>query len=76
MIVTVRMPVDPGFEFMRFYDLLRADGVVIYPGSVTQVETFRVGCIGHVDQGDISRALAAMKSALAEMGVTDCGPGV
>ncbi len=75
VIVTVRMPADAGFEFQRFYDLLRGDGVVIYPGSVTQAETFRVGCIGHIDQGDISRALAAMKSALDRMGVTDCGPG-
>ena len=74
IIVTLRMPGDPRFEFQRFYDLLRAEGVVIYPGSVTQAETFRVGCIGNIGESDINRALAAMKAALAEMDVTDCAP--
>ncbi len=76
IIVTLHMPRDPAFEFQRFYDLLRAAGVVIYPGSVTEARTFRVGCIGNIDEGDINRAVQAMKGALAEMGVTDCGrPG-
>ncbi len=73
IIVTLRMPADPGFEFQHFYDLLHGAGVVIYPGSVTEAKTFRVGCIGNIDHDDIGRALAAMKDALAEMGVSEAG---
>jgi 2-aminoethylphosphonate-pyruvate transaminase len=74
VIVTIHMPADPGFDFQRFYDLLHARGVVIYPGSVTRAKTFRVGCIGHIGADDIRRALAAMEAALDEMGIEDRGP--
>lgn len=74
VIVTVRAPRDPGFDFTSFYDRLAARGVVIYPGSVTEAETFRIGCIGRVDEDDMKRALAAIAGVLDEMGVTERPP--
>ena len=69
IIVTFLMPADPRFDFKVFYDRLRARGYVIYPGKVTQVDSFRIGCIGHLMEADMRGALAAIRRVLEEMGV-------
>ncbi len=69
IIVTVRLPGDKRFDFQRLYDRLAEQGIVLYPGAVTQEKSFRVGCIGQVFEADMARALAAIETALAEMGV-------
>ena len=38
------------FDFGRFYDLMKAKGFIIYPGKLTVVDSFRVGCIGRMDE--------------------------
>ena len=70
VIVTVRMPADPRFDFQRLYAMLNEQGIVLYPGAVTQEKSFRVGCIGRLDRGDMRRAVAAIGAALKEMGVS------
>lgn len=74
IIVTFHMPADPAFEFQAFYDRLSEKGYVIYPGKLTVADSFRVGCIGRIDETVIRGALAAMRETLGEMGVADCGP--
>src|SRR5262249_6139963 len=74
IIVTVRTPADPRFEFESFYDALRQRGYVIYPGKLTVADTFRVGCIGRLGEADVHGALDAMAALLKEMGVTDPSP--
>jgi 2-aminoethylphosphonate-pyruvate transaminase len=74
IIVTFHTPADPKFEFNRFYDLLRVSGYAIYPGKLTVADSFRIGCIGHIDQDDIKSALAAVSQALDEMGVVNRAP--
>lgn len=69
IIVTFHAPDDPAFQFNRFYDLLHARGFAIYPGKLTTAESFRVGCIGALDQADMARAVAAIGKVTAEMGV-------
>jgi 2-aminoethylphosphonate-pyruvate transaminase len=61
-------PADPSFHFQRFYELLSRDGMVIYPGKLTQVECFRLGNIGHLFPADMQALLESIKRALAEMG--------
>ena len=73
IIVTVRMPHDPNFAFERLYDLVHADGIVIYPGSVTAEPTFRIGCIGRIGEDDMKRTLAAIAAALKQMGIGEDG---
>lgn len=73
VIVTVRMPADARFEFQRLYDLLNADGIVLYPGAVTREASFRIGCIGRVGADDMRRALTAIEAALGTMGVSRDG---
>ncbi|PXC08259.1 2-aminoethylphosphonate--pyruvate transaminase, partial [Pseudomonas aeruginosa] len=43
----------------------------LYPGKLTQVETFRVGCIGHVDAAEMRQAVAAIGEALRELEVLE-----
>ena len=63
------MPAGPYFEFQEFYENLRRRGYIIYPGKLTAVDSFRIGCIGHLDETDIRKALAAIRQTLEEMGV-------
>ena len=63
IIVTFRDP-GPPFSFERFHAALQADGIVIYPGKLTRAPSFRIGCIGALDEADIERALAAIARTL------------
>lgn len=74
IIVTFRMPADPNFHFETFYDKLSAQGYVIYPGKLTVADSFRVGCIGRLDESHMKGALAAIRKALAEMKVNILKP--
>jgi 2-aminoethylphosphonate-pyruvate transaminase len=77
IIVTVHAPCDPRFAFKDFYARVRDKGFVLYPGKLTQVETFRVGCIGAIGPDEMRSAVHAMGDALDEMGVrTDDGAAI
>jgi len=76
IIVTFHMPADPKFQFQRFYDGLKERGYVIYPGKLTVADSFRIGCIGRIDQSHIRGALGAVREMLAEMGVRHGAPAV
>ncbi|MDQ3203792.1 MAG: 2-aminoethylphosphonate--pyruvate transaminase [Pseudomonadota bacterium] len=71
IIVTFHAPKDPRYQFKEFYERVKAKGFILYPGKLTQVETFRVGCIGHVDPSDMHAAVAAVAEVLREMEVLD-----
>jgi 2-aminoethylphosphonate-pyruvate transaminase len=73
IIVTVRMPADPAFDFDRLYSLMNDKGIVLYPGAVTQEKSFRIGCIGQVYSEDMKRTLEAIRQALNKMGVSKPG---
>ncbi len=74
IIVTVRMPADPRFEFETFYERLSQRGFVIYPGKLTVADSFRIGCIGRLGEAEMRGVLAAIRDIVGEMGVTHCGP--
>ncbi len=74
IIVTFRMPADPAFRFERFYDELGRRGFLIYPGKLTGVESFRVGCIGQVRAADMEGFVAAARDAITAMGISSLAP--
>src|SRR5215469_8732691 len=74
IIVTVRMPADPAFNFESFYDRLARRGYVIYPGKLTVADSFRIGCIGRLGETEMRGVLDAIRQILAETGVTGCAP--
>ena len=69
IIVTFHAPAHPAYEFRRFYEAVKARGFILYPGKLTQVETFRVGCIGAIGANEMRQAVAAVADALREMGI-------
>ena len=74
IIVTFHMPADPKFDFQNFYNRLSERGFVIYPGKLTVADSFRIGCIGRIGETEIRGALAAIESAIKDMGVSACAP--
>lgn len=74
IIVTFFCPADQNFVFERFYDLMKVKGFIIYPGKLTVVDSFRVGCIGRMDEHVMRRVVEAARQSLAEMGVPDAAP--
>ena len=71
IIVTFHAPKDPRYQFKEFYERVKAKGFILYPGKLTQVETFRVGCIGHVTHVDMQAAVDAVAQVLQDMEVLD-----
>lgn len=76
IIVTFHAPAHPAYEFRRFYEAAKARGFILYPGKLTQVETFRVGCIGAIGPNEMRQAVAAVADVLREMGVASGAPAL
>ncbi len=69
IITAFRYPSDPNFRFGDFYKRLSDRGMIIYPGKLTQTDTFRIGTIGRLFPADIEQLLGAVEAALRDM---DC----
>jgi 2-aminoethylphosphonate--pyruvate transaminase len=59
-IITSFLYPEPGFSFTEFYGLLKQQGFVIYPGKVSDADTFRIGTIGDVFPEDFERLTQAV----------------
>ena len=51
-IITAFCYPDSSFEFKDFYEKMKEKGFVLYPGKVSDAETFRIGNIGEVYLAD------------------------
>ena len=67
IIVTFYAPDTPRYAFKSFYNAVKAHGYILYPGKLTTVETFRVGCMGQLGERGMSGAVEAVGRVLAEM---------
>ncbi|BCO14051.1 2-aminoethylphosphonate--pyruvate transaminase [Aeromonas hydrophila] len=63
IITAFYSPAHPDYRFADFYQRLKAQGFVIYPGKVSQADCFRIGNIGDVTPERVRWLLAAMASA-------------
>ncbi|HET7524614.1 MAG TPA: 2-aminoethylphosphonate--pyruvate transaminase [Burkholderiaceae bacterium] len=71
IIVTFHAPAHKAYEFKRFYEAAKQRGFILYPGKLTQIETFRVGCIGAIGRNEMRQAVNAVAETLREMGIPD-----
>lgn len=62
IITAFRGSASDQYDFKRFYDRLKERGFVIYPGKVTNIETFRIGTIGHVFPDDFRRLIEVVRA--------------
>lgn len=53
------------FSFVSFYEKLKAKGFVIYPGKISDADTFRIGNIGDVYPEDMEALLLAIREVTA-----------
>ncbi|MCO5344118.1 2-aminoethylphosphonate--pyruvate transaminase [Aeromonas veronii] len=63
IITAFYSPAHSDYRFADFYQRLKAQGFVIYPGKVSQADCFRIGNIGDVTPERVRALLAAMASA-------------
>jgi 2-aminoethylphosphonate-pyruvate transaminase len=74
IIVTFHAPDDKRYAFRDFYERVREKGFILYPGKLTQMETFRVGCIGAIGPVELRHAVNAIRDTLSEMGIRTVSP--
>ncbi|MEO8427412.1 MAG: 2-aminoethylphosphonate--pyruvate transaminase [Verrucomicrobiota bacterium] len=69
IITSFYFPSDPKFTFNEFYRRLADKGFIIYPGKISQADTFRIGSIGRLFESDMRGLLAAVAETIHEMGI-------
>ena len=74
IIVTFFSPADPVFSFTNFYAQMKQRGFIIYPGKLTVMDSFRIGCIGQMDEFVMAKVVEAARESLKQMGVKSAKP--
>ncbi|GEM81610.1 2-aminoethylphosphonate--pyruvate transaminase [Vibrio superstes] len=64
IITSFYSPAHSDYQFKAFYDRLKEQGFVIYPGKVSNADCFRIGNIGEVYPSDIERLIEAVEKAM------------
>lgn len=65
VITTFFYPDDRNYTFSEMYEYIKARGYAIYPGKLTEAETFRIGNIGEIYREDIEKLISIYKEFLA-----------
>ncbi len=76
IIVTFHAPADSHYAFKAFYEAAKPRGFILYPGKLTKLETFRVGCIGAIGRNEMQQAVNAVAHTLKAMGIGSAKPAV
>lgn len=66
IITTFFYPEQADFTFSEMYHYIKDRGYAIYPGKVTESETFRIGTIGEIYPEDIEKLSEIMEQFLKE----------
>lgn len=66
IITTFLYPQGRTFDFRHMHAWLKEHGYVIYPGKLTDRDTFRIGNIGEIYADDAEKILALFKEYVTE----------
>ena len=66
IITTFFYPENCGYTFKEMYEFIKERGYAIYPGKVTEADTFRIGTIGEIYREDIEKLIAIYKEFLKD----------
>ena len=61
IITSFLYPKGYNFSFIEFYETIKTEGYVLYPGKISKADTFRIGNIGDVHRKDIEGLLMAVE---------------
>ena len=64
IITTFFYPENKNFSFAEMYQYIKERGYAIYPGKVTEADTFRIGNIGEIYKEDILKVSELIKEFL------------
>ena len=64
IITTFLYPEGCSFSFPEFYQYIKERGYAIYPGKLTEMDTFRIGNIGEIYEEDIEKLIAIIAAFL------------
>jgi 2-aminoethylphosphonate-pyruvate transaminase len=73
IITSFIYPDSPQFSWTEFYRRVAEKGYLLYPGKISQADTFRIGNIGRLFENDMRSVVYAIGEALNEMGVVLTG---
>jgi 2-aminoethylphosphonate-pyruvate transaminase len=74
VIATFHEPADARYDRARFFEAMYRQGFVIFRGKLTAAPTFRIGCMGAIDETVMRQVVAAIRLSMAVLGVSDCRP--
>ena len=66
IITTFFYPAGVSFRFDEFYRYIKERGYAIYPGKLTEMDTFRIGNIGEIYPEDIEKLTGIIAAFLKE----------
>lgn len=64
IIITFLTPKCPKYNFDKFYEKLKEQGCVIYPGKLSEIDSFRIATIGSINMDDIENLLDCIKKSI------------
>lgn len=67
IITTFFYPEHHNFSFREMYEFIKDRGYAIYPGKVTDADTFRIGNIGEIYRDDIEKLCDIFAEFFAQM---------
>lgn len=70
LVVCVRYPDDKNWDFTKIHDYCYERGFTIYPGKISEMDTFRLCALGAIDEKDIVDFFEVFEEGLKKMGVT------
>jgi 2-aminoethylphosphonate-pyruvate transaminase len=74
VIATFYEPADPNYDRERLFELMWQRGFVMFRGRLTREPTFRIGCMGAIDEAVMREVVNAVEQSMAAMGVRDYRP--
>lgn len=69
LVVSVKYPDDPNWDFEKVHDYCYDRGFTIYPGKISTTSTFRLCALGAIDTDDIVSFFSVFKDALKANGI-------
>ncbi len=70
LVVSVRYPDDPNWDFEKIHEYCYERGFTIYPGKIAAADTFRLCALGAIDEPDIRDFFVVFEKALKANGVS------
>ena len=69
LVVSVKYPDDPNWDFDKVHDYCYERGFTIYPGKISTTDTFRLCALGAIDVEDIEAFFTVLKEALGKFNI-------